>query len=532
MAEKKLLIVHSETQVIYCKTLNQCLSACQLFELPSDDDYSLWSFDCEWKVDYLPGKTNPIALIQYCRHNVVILFHISAYGLPKKLVDILLNPRIIKVGVNINGDLQKLIRDFPTQFCQGIPSGCDLRRLSEVSGVPSSKSLAGMIYSELGLELPKPPETRCSNWENYPLTREQIYYAALDVIAGYLLSQKIVERWKIRRSVPSVFSSESLPFQLTPNQTNLPIAVDGKISDKLYIMISKNSLFFPHPREVDPSDASLETTNCTTTADNSDSKPKRLKTSTISSTPSSPLSLPPAPFESLVFPLPMPLLEYLTTLFSDFAVASELPTPPTPVPQFLSSKFHCYSLWRSGHTITQIMKLKSIKLSTVYSYLLDSIDIPHDQLLSPHPVLIAPSSLTQNKTCLEYSLSHFEITKEMFSSILSVYLEFIRQLATATKDSTSRPLVGEPPHPNQQQQSNVHDKENPLSASSLMKIRSGRSVPYKEIKEIYASHMVTLPPDWMIRLVSIHCRRKIANDWIGRVTSDEWVEQQQASCLV
>jgi hypothetical protein len=510
--------VPSRTQVIYCKTLNQCLSACNLFRLNNDEDFSIWSFDCEWYVDYLPGKTNPIALIQYSRENVVILFQISVYGLPQELVEILLNPRIIKVGVNINGDLQKLMRDFPRQFHNRIPSGCDLRRLSEVSGVPPSRSLAGMVENELELELPKPEETRCSNWETFPLTKEQLYYATQDVMAGYRLYEKIIQRWKQKRGL--VDSTVSIPFQLSPNESNLPLAIDGKISDPLYVMITKNSVFFPHtdtdseqrtvPTSSSPSHspAPLDTTNL-----------KRLK-------PSNSLD---SPFESFVIPLPHLLLKYLTTsLYTDFQTSSSSlsssPTSSDSTPKYLSSKLQCYALWRSGHTITQIMKTKSIKLSTVYSYILDCIDINLD------PSSPSSSNSTSNgnfkpraqsKNGMEYSITQFEISCEMVTSLISMYITLIRNLEETT--SIHQPIEEKVGSTEQEKENQINES---ISFNLLNGIKASRIVPYKDIKDLYSSHGVSPPPDWMIRLISIHCRRKIGNDWIEKFLNDEWLSQQ------
>jgi hypothetical protein len=550
--KKKLsqFTVPSVTQVIYCKTLNQCISACSLFRLVNEEDYSIWSFDCEWYVDYIPGKTNPIALIQYSRQNIVVLFHISVYGLPPELVEILLNPRIIKVGVNINGDLQKLMRDFPPHFQNRIPSGCDLRRLSEVSGIPPSRSLAGMVENELELELPKPEETRCSNWETFPLTKEQLYYATQDVMAGYLLFQKIILRWKQNRGISE--STEPIPFQLSPTQSNLPLAIDGKISDPVYLMITKNSIFFPQS-EIGDSDEIGGATSASSTSSLSQAHLlDPLNTATLKRLKPSESS--PPPFESFAIPLPPLLLQFLnSSLFTDFHTSPSSPPSSDSTPRFLSSKLQCYALWMSGHTITQIMKTKSIKLSTVYSYLLDCIDIdlpdPLSSSLSPSPQPLSNPKMSNSKlppsrvpsksrNGMEYSITQFEISCEMMTSLLSMYLTLVRSLQETTRETKEEP-TGEKRVESSESERQKENQINESSLSSLSSspssavslhllngVKAGRIVPFKEIKDLCTSHGVCPPPDWMIRLVSIHCRRKVGNDWIEKFFDEEWLTQQ------
>ena len=506
--KKKLspLTVSPTTQVIYCKTLNQCLSVCNLFRFIHDDDYSVWSFDCEWYVDYIPGKTNPISLIQYSRGDIVILFHISVYGLPQELVEILLNPRIIKVGVNINGDLQKLMRDFPSQFQNQIPSGCDLRRLSEVSGVPPSLSLAGMVENELGLELPKPEDTRCSNWETFPLTQKQLFYATQDVVAGYLLYQKIIQRWKQNRGIAD--TTAPIPFHLTPNQSNLPLAIDGKISDSIYAMILKNSIFSPHRDTAESGQGTKLPSHFPDPLDTT----KRPKPSNTSD----------SPFESIVIPGSPFLFKYLNSVLStDFhtSCSSTLSTSGS-IPRYLSSKLQCYALWMSGHTITEIMRAKSIKLSTLYSYLLDCIDINVDssssQPLSSSALPNAKKTEVQKKNGMEYSITQFDISFEMVTSLISMYLTLIRNLEH-TLSVHQREDAGI------EKENHINES---ISLNHLNGIKVSRIIPFKDLKDLYATHGVSIPPDWMIRLVSIHCRRKIGNDWIEKLSNDEWLSQQ------
>ena len=70
-------------------------------------------FDAEWKVTYQRGEPQaPVALIQICTDIGVYLFHIHQYGFPDELIRIMNHSKIIKIGLNISGDILKIQRDF------------------------------------------------------------------------------------------------------------------------------------------------------------------------------------------------------------------------------------------------------------------------------------------------------------------------------------------------------------------------------------------------------------------------------------
>jgi hypothetical protein len=98
-------------EVIYCTTASQCDAA--LKRVP---DHSVWGFDIEWKVTYIKGEsTRPAALLQLSSDLLVILLHLHVHGITPSLGQLLANPHVRKVGVNVVGDCRKLERDFPQQ---------------------------------------------------------------------------------------------------------------------------------------------------------------------------------------------------------------------------------------------------------------------------------------------------------------------------------------------------------------------------------------------------------------------------------
>ncbi|KAK1341832.1 hypothetical protein QTO34_016583 [Cnephaeus nilssonii] len=134
-------------------------------------DGDVVGFDMEWPPIYSKGKLSRVALIQLC-------------GL-KMLLE---NEAIKKVGVGIEGDQWKLLRDFDIK----------LKSFVELTDVANEKlrstetwSLNGLVKHLFGKQLLKDKSIRCSNWENYPLTEVQKLYAATDAYAGLIIYQKL-----------------------------------------------------------------------------------------------------------------------------------------------------------------------------------------------------------------------------------------------------------------------------------------------------------------------------------------------------
>ncbi|XP_013789771.1 Werner syndrome ATP-dependent helicase homolog [Limulus polyphemus] len=155
-------------------------------------------FDVEWSVDYQVGRQNKISLIQICSsENDCHLFHLASMtGFPKALRLLLEKSNIIKVGLNIEGDLWKIERDFKFPVHKIIKSSCiELSELAcEVLDKPGQKwSLEGLTQFVLQRRLPKDSNVRKSCWHIWPLSQEHIQYAARDAFASFLLYKKLCE---------------------------------------------------------------------------------------------------------------------------------------------------------------------------------------------------------------------------------------------------------------------------------------------------------------------------------------------------
>ncbi|KAL4072170.1 hypothetical protein J3A83DRAFT_4400639 [Scleroderma citrinum] len=71
-------------------------------------------FDLEWRVTWQTGATERrIALVQLCDTRTILLIQISSMKrFPKKVLEVLEAPNVMKTGANISNDGEKLYRDF------------------------------------------------------------------------------------------------------------------------------------------------------------------------------------------------------------------------------------------------------------------------------------------------------------------------------------------------------------------------------------------------------------------------------------
>lgn len=147
------------------------------------ENYPVLGLDCEWIS--IRGKRNPVSLLQLASSSglcvLVRLLQVTWGGcpLPKALLELLGDSRVLKVGVGIHEDGCKLFRDY----CATVRGCVDLRHLAMrqrkavFSGCLSLKSLAQEV---LDITLDKSLHLRCSNWEAEELSHAQITYAAQD----------------------------------------------------------------------------------------------------------------------------------------------------------------------------------------------------------------------------------------------------------------------------------------------------------------------------------------------------------------
>lgn len=150
-------------------------------------------FDMEWKPNYYKGGAeNKTATIQICDGKQILVAQINKLErVPDGLKAVIENKDVVKCGVSILGDGQKLFRDYGVT-ARGL---VDLGSMSEQADVSPSATkrvaLATLVGRYLGRNLNKGP-VRMSDWESVPLSPAQIKYAANDAYCGLALYNHFV----------------------------------------------------------------------------------------------------------------------------------------------------------------------------------------------------------------------------------------------------------------------------------------------------------------------------------------------------
>jgi ribonuclease D len=143
-------------------------------------------FDTESRPSFSRGTVNRVALLQLATESDAYLFRLNVMKMPKKLLEILTNPNILKIGAAIKNDLDSL-----KKFAKiNSPSFIDLQKLMPFFEI-KSLGLAKMAGIILGIRISK--SQQLSNWENVALTLAQERYAATDAWVCYSIYKKLEE---------------------------------------------------------------------------------------------------------------------------------------------------------------------------------------------------------------------------------------------------------------------------------------------------------------------------------------------------
>ncbi|KAJ0521820.1 putative DNA helicase [Helianthus annuus] len=138
--------------------------------------------DCEWKPSYEKGsKNNKVSIMQIATEKMVFIIDLLKLSneapavLDSCLIRIFHSPRILKLGYNFQCDMKQLAQSYEDFDCfKHFEMLLDIQNVfKEPRG-----GLSGLTKEVLGVGLNK--TRRNSNWEERPLTRNQLEYAALD----------------------------------------------------------------------------------------------------------------------------------------------------------------------------------------------------------------------------------------------------------------------------------------------------------------------------------------------------------------
>lgn len=143
-------------------------------------------FDTETRPSFKAGVTNKVALLQLSTHERCYLIRLCRTKLHNSILKILSNPKIIKIGADVAGDLRSLhaLRHFHER------SFLDLQHIAPAWGI-EEKSLRKMSAIVLGQRVSK--AQRLSNWEASTLTPQQQMYAATDAWVCISIYEKLLQ---------------------------------------------------------------------------------------------------------------------------------------------------------------------------------------------------------------------------------------------------------------------------------------------------------------------------------------------------
>lgn len=150
-------------------------------------------FDTESKPTFKKGVSSKVSLIQFTTENQAFLFRINKIGFNEKLIDIISDKKIKKIGIAIFDDIKALqkIKSFESN------SIIDLNHLALNLGFESIGAVKLSILI-LGFAISK--SVRLSNWERENLSISQLEYAATDAWICNMIYKKLLNEGEIKNS--------------------------------------------------------------------------------------------------------------------------------------------------------------------------------------------------------------------------------------------------------------------------------------------------------------------------------------------
>lgn len=147
-------------------------------------EYTVLGFDTETRPSFKKGQTNDVALLQLAANSKTYLFRVNKIGLPDELVNLLNDPKIIKVGAAIKDDIRGLqkISDFDAN------GFLELQDYVSRFGI-ESYSLKKLSAIVLHFRISK--RQQVSNWEAAELSPGQLRYAATDAWVALKIFEKL-----------------------------------------------------------------------------------------------------------------------------------------------------------------------------------------------------------------------------------------------------------------------------------------------------------------------------------------------------
>ena len=143
-------------------------------------------FDTETRPSFRKGEFHHVSLIQLATSKEAFLFRINFFTPPPELISLLSNPKILKVGVAIQEDMNALKKLIPFQEKNIL----DLALLAKKLKI---ENFGLRALTAITLEKRLSKQAKVTNWEKQELTPAQIHYAASDAVVSLLIYDKLQE---------------------------------------------------------------------------------------------------------------------------------------------------------------------------------------------------------------------------------------------------------------------------------------------------------------------------------------------------
>jgi len=135
--------------------------------------FDVIGIDSETRPAFVKGRSYKVALLQISTLEKCYLFRLNKLGLTPSLIQLLTNPKILKIGLSLKDDLMMLHKRSPFK-----EQGCiDLQNVVGHFGI-QDRSLQKIHANLFGEKISK--AQRLSNWEADILQPAQQKYAAID----------------------------------------------------------------------------------------------------------------------------------------------------------------------------------------------------------------------------------------------------------------------------------------------------------------------------------------------------------------
>jgi len=138
--------------------------------------FEILGFDTETRPSFKRGDLHSVSLIQISTLDTCFLFRSNGNGFPSALIQLLSNPKILKIGLSLKDDflsMSRLLKFSPQGFV-------DLQKLVQkynIDDLSLQKIYAILFHKKIS------KSQRLTNWEAEELSEAQKKYAALDAWA-------------------------------------------------------------------------------------------------------------------------------------------------------------------------------------------------------------------------------------------------------------------------------------------------------------------------------------------------------------